>query len=138
MADIYATISWVSYVLAGITFMAALIIFFALNVRENYVELRGQTDKQWVVRQQRKPRKTTERKTFAAKEQPTETRTQEPRVNDTVDGEAATVLETGEVVTELGLIGVYEPGTDVVTEVFDGTFRIIKKEIRLYSNEIVT
>ena len=154
MADIYSTISLVSYILAGIAFIAALITFFALNVRGTYVELRGQTDKQWVARQQQRPKVTAEKKKNDIKEVPTEVKTLENKTNYTPDGEAVTVLENGEEVTELGLVGVYEPGTDVVTEEttvvgsyeerttlaednYDRLFRVTRKDIRLYCDEIV-
>lgn len=152
MADIYSTISLVAYILTGVTFIAAIIVFFTLNVRGTYMELRGQNDKQWVTRQQQKPKKKVEREKATKPGKFEETQTIENVTSYTADGEAVTVLESGEEVTELGLVGVYEPGTDIVEETtdtgfyeesatvvedFEGTFKIVRKTVFVYSDEII-
>ncbi len=157
MADIYSTVSIVAFILAGIALLAAVILFFTLNIRGTYKELRGQTDKNWVAKQQKKQQNSSVKNL--------ETKTDEKTVKSVlrssleVDDEAVTVLESGEEVTQAALIGVYEPGTDAVgddevatsmaddsgndesatvtEESFDETFKVRRKEVFIHSSEII-
>lgn len=107
MSDIYTAISIVSFILAGVFFVGAIVVFFAAKVRDAYMELRGQNDKEWVKRRQSKA-VAGEAKTEAVKrETPRRNIEEHSRIDG--EGEAVTTLENGE---EAGP-GVYEPGTDV-------------------------
>ena len=157
MTNIYSIIAMVAFILSGILLVAAIIIFFMLNVRGTYVELKEQTDKDWYAKKERQRKK----KQKSTKQTPVvETDTTKHGVDD----EAVTTLDSGEIATDIGLVGVYEPGTDFVEterteietvkeDVSDGvedecatdvaynnenlSFVITKKVVKIHSDEII-
>lgn len=102
MAAIFSTISIICFVLAFITLVVCVVLYFVLDVHNVYAELKGKKP----VKRKKKDRKQTkaETDTYVEGENPTE-----------VQDEAATVLENGEIDMD-SLVGVYEPGTDVMEE----------------------
>ncbi len=103
MANIYSIISSVCFVLAAVCLVAAIIIFFLLDVKGAYIEKRGLTDIKWLTKQ---------KKTAKNKIPKTETPTE--KFEDEV--EAPTIMGDGNDIKRDFLVGVYEPGT----EKFDG------------------
>ena len=157
MMNIYSIIAMVAFILSGLLFVTAIIIFFILNVRGTYVELKEQTDKDWYTKKTRQKKK----KQKAVKQTPAD---ETDTTKHDVDDEAVTTLDSGEIATEIGLVGVYEPGTDFVeterteietvkedvsnevedecaTDVADNSinpsFVITKKVVKIHSDEII-
>lgn len=109
MADIFSTISLVAFVLAGVCVIAAIALFFALNTKAAYLELKGQPQKKWVSANSSKKGNKSTTVAKPVKEQ----ETLNTKMDD--DDEAVTTLDSGETITS-SLMSVYEPGTDIVDE----------------------
>ena len=110
MADIFSTISLIALVLAGICVIAAIALFFALNTKAAYLELKGQPQKKWVS-SENKQRKN---KSAIVTKSDNEYKSQNSNTDD--DDEAVTTLDSGEEIITDSLMNVYEPGTDIVEE----------------------
>lgn len=108
MADIFSTISLIAFVLAGVCVVAAIALFFALNTKAAYLELKGQPQKKWVSSGSGRP------KTKAVL-QPTNVQ-ETPTSKIDVDDEAVTTLDNGEAITTVSVMNVYEPGTEIMEE----------------------
>lgn len=153
MTNIYSVIAMIAFILSGLLFVAAIVIFFVLDVRKTYIELKEQTDKEWYTKKAHSKRKKDSK-------QPSVVETDTTKHG--VDDEAVTTLDSGEIATEIGLIGVYEPGTDLVEterteietvkeDIFDEDesatdvandsinllFDITKKIVKTHSDEII-
>ena len=153
MTNIYSVIAMIAFILSGLLFVAAIVIFFVLDVRKTYIELKEQTDKEWYTKKAHSKRK-------KDSNQPSVVETDTTKHG--VDDEAVTTLDSGEIATEIGLIGVYEPGTDLVEterteietvkeDIFDEDesatdvandsknllFDITKKIVKTHSDEII-
>lgn len=102
MAQVFSTVSTILYALAGVMFLAAIITFFAFNVRKVYAELRGNV----MVHAGERREKTAAKQASVAEETATLTGDAE---------EADTVLDDGQIVED-SLVDFYEPGTDTATE----------------------
>lgn len=110
MADIFSTISLVAFVLAGVCVIAAIALFFALNTKAAYLELKGQPQKKWVSANSNKKGN----KSTTVSKPVNEHQVQNSKTND--DDEAVTTLDSGETIISDSLMSVYEPGTDIVDE----------------------
>lgn len=108
MADIFSTISLIAFVLAGVCVIAAIAMFFALNTRAAYLELKGQPQKKWVSASSGKNRSKTVSRPGSEQETPTS------KIDN--DDEAVTTLDSGEVITTVSLMDAYEPGTEIMEE----------------------
>lgn len=108
MADIFSTISLIAFVLAGVCVIAAIAMFFALNTRAAYLELKGQPQKKWVSASSGKNRNKTVSRPSSEQETPTS------KIDS--DDEAVTTLDSGEAVTTVSLMDAYEPGTEIMEE----------------------
>ena len=49
MANIFSTISMVCFVLSGMSFVGAIILFYVMNTKAAYLELKGKTQSDMVV-----------------------------------------------------------------------------------------
>lgn len=107
MADIFSTISVIAFVLAGVCVIAAIALFFALNTKAAYLELKGQPQKKWVSTSSGKTK-------TKAVSKPINEETQTSKID--IDDEAVTTLDNGEAITTVSVMNVYEPGTDIVEE----------------------
>lgn len=103
MANVLSVISSICFVLSGVCLIAAIAMYFLLNTKAAYRELKGQPAAGW-IKENRKPRNVRK----PAEEIPTSKM-------DTED-EAVTTLDNGEEATEISLMNVYEPGTEVMDE----------------------
>ena len=103
MANTLSTIALVCFILAGLSLLAAVALFFALNTKAAYRELKGQPQTSWIS--DNKVKKKKEKKVV-------ETPTSKMDVED----EAVTTLDNGEEATEISLMNVYEPGTELMEE----------------------
>lgn len=108
MADIFLTVSNIAFGLAVVCVLAAVALFFALNTKAAYLELKGQPQKKWISFGSRKSKSRAVWKTGKVQETPTS--------KFDVEEEAPTTLDNGEVVTTVSLVNVYEPGTDIIEE----------------------
>lgn len=116
MANTFLTISVVAFVLAAGLLIGTIVLFFMLDVRGAYAELNGNTDKKWVTSGKSKTKTNKKKKAPVEKEYPTEEKTADFKMDG--DGEAYTTSEDGQIVTQ-SLVGVYEPGTEIMTEKID-------------------
>lgn len=107
MADIFSTISLIAFVLAGVCVIAAIALFFALNTKAAYLELKGQPQKKWVSSSSGKTKTKVVSKTINE---------ETPTSKIDIDDEAVTTLDNGEAITTVSVMNVYEPGTDIVEE----------------------
>lgn len=98
MSNIFSILSIVCFALAGILAIAAVVLFFALDVRGVYEELQGRAPVKKERRKKEKPQKET----------PTQTDRETPTL---VQDEAVTVLDNGELDLD-SLVTYYEPGTE--------------------------
>lgn len=108
MADIFVKVSNTAFVLAVVCVVVAVALFFALNTKAAYLELKGQPQKKWLQSSRGKSKRKAVLK--AGKVQETSANKSE------VEEEAPTTLDNGEVVTTVSLVNVYEPGTDIIEE----------------------
>ena len=104
MANIFSIISIGCFIFAGICFLTAIALFFALNTKAAYMELKGQPQSGWIVTEN----KTKKKKQDEISEVPTSKRD--------IEDEAVTVLDNGEEVTMVSLMNVYEPGTEIMED----------------------
>ena len=112
MADIFSTISLIAFVLAGICVVAAIALFFALNTKAAYLELKGHPQKKWVSAKNSKGAGK-----GTVKQDSKLTNVQEiPTSKIDVEDEAVTTLDSGEAVTTISVMNVYEPGTEIMEE----------------------
>ena len=102
MSDVFSIISIICFVFAGAFFVAAVALFFALDVRGVYAEINGKIP----------VKKTRAKNKKVAKETPTEISREVPTI---IEDEAVTVLDSGEIDVD-SLVGFYEPGTDLPDE----------------------
>ena len=102
MSDVFSIISIICFVFAGAFFVAAVALFFALDVRGVYAEINGKIP----------VKKTRAKNKKVAKETPTEISREVPTI---IEDEAVTVLDSGEIDVD-SLVGFYEPGTDIAAE----------------------
>lgn len=112
MADIFSTISLIAFVLAGVCVIAAIALFFALNTKAAYLELKGQPQKKLVTV---KSSKSTGKSTAKQTSKPGNVQ-ETPTSKIDVDDEAVTTLDSGEAVTTISVMNVYEPGTEIMEE----------------------
>lgn len=103
MANTLSIISFVCFIFAGLSLLAAVALFFAMNTKAAYQELKGQPQTGWITENKGKKKK--EKKIV-------ETPTSKMDVED----EAVTTLDNGEEATEISLMNVYEPGTELMEE----------------------
>lgn len=108
MADIFSMISWIAFGLAGVCVVTTIALFFALNTRAAYLELKGQPQKKWASVKQSKNKQTEGSKVTIQQEIPTN------KLDS--DDEAVTTLDSGEAITTISLMNVYEPGTEIMEE----------------------
>lgn len=159
MANTFLIISVVAFVLAAGLFVGTIALFVMLDVRGAYTELNGNTDKKWVISERGKSK--SKKKISSNKlDQTKEEKTADYRTDG--DGEAYTTSEDGQIITQ-SLVGVYEPGTEIMTEriddsiteadtwmldqeeestvmdnvLFNNDFIITKREIYACSDEII-
>lgn len=104
MANIFSMISIGCFIFAGICFLAAIALFFALNTKAAYMELKGQPQSGWVITENKKKKK----KEKVISEMPTS--------KMDMEDEAVTTLDNGEEATMISLMNVYEPGTELMEE----------------------
>lgn len=109
MAELFSTISLIAFVLAGVCVIAAIALFFALNTKAAYLELKGQPQKKWVSAGNKK---TTKGKAASKPSSMQET----PTSQFDVEEEAVTTLDNGEAITTVSVMNVYEPGTEIMEE----------------------
>lgn len=107
MANVFSIISIVTFVLSGLFLLAAIVLFFAMDARSAYLELKGQPHK-------RKLEKGSGNKRANSKTQKMVHEVKAERMD--VEDEAVTTLDNGEIATEVSLMNVYEPGTELFTE----------------------
>ena len=129
MANTFLTISVVAFVLAAGLLIGTIVLFFMLDVRGAYAELNGNTDKKWVTSGKNKS-KDKKKKESVEKEHLTEEKTVDLKIDG--DGEAYTTSEDGQIVTQ-SLVGVYEPGTEIMTEKIDDS--VTEAETLMMENE---
>lgn len=129
MANTFLTISVVAFVLAAGLLIGTIVLFFMLDVRGAYAELNGNTDKKWVTSGKNKS-KDKKKKESVEKEHLTEEKTVDLKIDG--DGEAYTTSEDGQIVTQ-SLVGVYEPGTEIMTEKIDDS--VTEAETWMMENE---
>lgn len=103
MANVLSVISSICFVLSGVCLIAAIAMYFLLNTKAAYRELKGQPAAGWI-----KENKKAKNLRKPVEEIPTSKM-------DTED-EAVTTLDNGEEATEISLMNVYEPGTEVMDE----------------------
>lgn len=103
MANILSISSLVCFILAGICLVGAVALYFALNTKAAYLELKGQPQSSWITENKGKKKK---QKTAA----------EMPTSKMDVEDEAVTTLDNGEEATEISLMNVYEPGTELMEQ----------------------
>lgn len=109
MANMFSIMSMVTFALSGLFLLVAIILFFVMDTRSAYLELKGQPQKKQLVKESgSKGKEQKAQKTVSVKE----TKTGKVDVED----EAITTLDNGEEATEVSLMSVYEPGTELFTE----------------------
>lgn len=107
MANIFSTISMVAFILSGVFLLTAIVLFFAMDTRSAYLELKGQPSTKQLVKDRKKTQKSdkTQKNVQVVKNSKVD-----------VEDEAVTTLDNGEEVTEVSIMNVYEPGTELMTE----------------------
>lgn len=103
MSDILSIASIICFILAGVFLVAAIALFFALDVRGVYAEINGKAPVK---------KKRSGKKAKVVKETPTEVSREVPTI---IEDEAVTVLDSGEIDLD-SLVNFYEPGTDLADE----------------------
>lgn len=103
MANVFSWISLGCFGLAGLSLLIAFILFFAQDTKSAYRELKGQPQAGWITENKGKKKK--EKKIVEM-----------PTSKMDVEEEAVTTLDNGEEVTEISLMNVYEPGTELMEE----------------------
>ena len=117
MANIFSIISIAAFVLSALFLLVAVILFFAMDTRSAYLELKGQPQKKQLIKESAGNSKT-------QKVQKTGTEKKIRKVD--MEDEAITTLDNGEEATEISLMDVYEPGTDLFVENTTETFTEVK------------
>lgn len=136
MAQIFSIISIISFVLAGIAFIVAVILFFKLNIRKVYGDLSGRTEKKYVEMQKDKL-KTAESTAYTTVVDDNISRVreiEEKEMTEKLESESATTLLGDESVTT---VLSSEEGTTVLSiEELDAKGFVVEKDIVvIHTNE---
>ena len=125
MANIFSIISMVAFALSGVFLLIAIILFFAMDTRSAYLELKGQPQKKQFIKESEKKKK-------EQKAQKTETEKEIKIGKRDVEDEAVTIMDNGEAATEGSLMDVFEPGTELFTETATETLTEVNTNETLY------
>lgn len=123
MASTLSMISLICFILSGLSLLTAIALFFALNTKAAYQELKGQPQTSWLKENKKKKEKKV-----------VETPTSKMDVED----EAVTTLDNGEEATEISLMNVYEPGTELMEEDTEPITEVQTKPLEWGEDETAT
>ncbi len=104
MAGIFSVVSLICFLLAAVLLIVAVSLFFVLDVRGVYAEVRKRSTVQPAAKRKGKKAKAKQPPAQIPAEQPTQ-----------IEDEAVTVMENGQIERD-PLVGVYEPGTELDAE----------------------
>lgn len=122
MANIFSIISMVAFALSGLFLLVAVVLFFAMDTRSAYLELKGQPQKKQLVKESKRKESNKKEKTQNLQKSVKVKKAGKVDMED----EAITTLDNGEEATEVSLMSVYEPGTELFTENTTETFTEVR------------